>query len=137
MPLSQYSDQALLNALLGKSTFTAPANYFIGVSSTFPNYDGSTITAPTDTAYARVSTVSSDWNAANLGWPSFSLNANTITFAQALANWCNGNPITYITVHDALTNGNFLGFGAANPPFTVSASQVLSFALNTIIWQLQ
>ena len=115
MSFSNYTAQALLNSLFGKtSNFGALASaptIYVGLSSTTPTETGTNVTEPSGGAYARVSTVAGDWNAATSADPSVVTNANAITFAKATATWLAGANLTYAVLYDAATNGNFLGAG--------------------------
>jgi hypothetical protein len=116
MSLSNYTAQAILNSVFGKtsnfgSLGSAPTVY-VGLSSTAPNEDGTNITEPSGGSYARVSTASTDWNSATLADPSVLDNANDITFPQATADWLSGANLTHGVLFDASSGGNYLGSGA-------------------------
>jgi uncharacterized membrane protein len=138
MSLSNYTCQALLNSLFGKtSNFGALASaptIYVGLSSTAPNEDGSNITEPSGGSYARVSTAASDWNAATNADPSVLDNANPISFTQATADWLSGSNLTHFVLFDDPTGGNFLGGGALNTAKAVTNGDTAEFAagdLNT------
>lgn len=67
MPFTAYSDDALLNSLFGKtSNFGALGSaptFYVGVSSTTPNPNGTGVTEPSGSGYARVATTAASWNA--------------------------------------------------------------------------
>lgn len=113
---SNYTAQAMLNSLFGKtSNFGALASVptlYVALSSTTPTETGTNVTEPSGGAYARKATVAGDWNAATSADPSVVDNANALTFVQATADWVAGADLTHFVLYDALTSGNFLGFGA-------------------------
>lgn len=115
MSLSNYTSQAILNSLMGKtSNFGALASaptVYVGLSSTQPNADGTNVTEPTGGSYARVATSASDWNSATLADPSVIDNAVELTFTAATADWLAGSNLQYGALYDAPTGGNFLGHG--------------------------
>lgn len=116
MSFSNYSAQAILNSVFGKtSNFGALASVptiWVGLSSTTPAEDGTNITEPSAGAYARVQTAAVDWNAATDADPSVVTNANAITFPTATATWVAGADLTHFVLFDASTAGNALGSGA-------------------------
>lgn len=120
MSFSNYTSQALLNSLFGKtSNFGAlgsPPTFYVGLSSTQPNEDGTNVTEPSGGGYARMQTASSDWDTATNADPAVVDNVNDITFPQATADWVSGNDLTYGVLYDAATGGNFLGFGPISNP---------------------
>ena len=131
MSLSNYSAQALLNSLFGKtSNFGALASaptIYVALSSTAPNEDGTNVTEPSGGAYARVSTVAGDWNAATLADPSLVDNLNAITFPKATATWLAGANLTHVALYDAATSGNYLGSGALTVAKPVFIDDTASF----------
>src|SRR5690625_6018536 len=50
---SPYLEKAVLDHVLGTAAFTAPSAVYVALSSTDPGADGSSITEPTYTGYAR------------------------------------------------------------------------------------
>jgi hypothetical protein len=113
--LSQYSHQALLNALLGKTsafgTLSSRPTFYVAASSTKPTTTGGNVTEPSTGAYARVETAPADWTAATDADPSVIENAEIITFPEATADWLAGGNLGFAPIYDAAENGNFLGFG--------------------------
>ena len=102
MANSTYLDNALVNAMVGKTTFTAPANVYIGLSTTAPTTAGSNITEPVGNGYARVPVPGSSWNSASNGTAT---NSAAITFPTATGSW---GTATYIVAYDAASSGNYL-----------------------------
>ena len=120
MSFSNYTAQALLNSLFGKtSNFgalgSAPAIY-VGLSSTTPAEDGTNVTEEAAGAYARQLVVAGSWNTATLADPSLIDNSVAITFPQATADWLTQDNLTHAVVYDAVTSGSYLGTGALSTP---------------------
>ncbi len=136
MSFSNYTAQALLNSLFGKtSAFGALASrptLWVGLSTTTPAEDGTNVTEPSGGNYARVQTAAADWNAATSADPSVVTNANAVAFATASASWTGGSNMTYAVVYDAETSGNYLGKGALGTPKPVLNGDTPSFAPGTI-----
>jgi hypothetical protein len=100
---SDYLENKVLDHLMGRTTYTAPASLYFALYTASPSDSGGG-TEVSGGSYARVA-VSND--AAN--WPSAAAgtkrNASTITFPEATASW---GTIVAIAIHDASTAGNLL-----------------------------
>jgi hypothetical protein len=136
MSFSNYSSQAILNSLFGKtSAFGALASaptIYVALSSTTPTETGTNVTEPSSGAYARVTTAASDWNAATNADPSVVTNANAVTFPTATGNWVSSANLTYFVLYDNLTAGNYLGSGALTVPKPVLNGDTASFAAGAL-----
>ena len=129
MSFFNYLENAVLDHIVGKTTYALPTCY-IGLSSgAAPNEDGTGVTEPVGGSYARVSTAGADWNAASAGATS---NANAITFAQATADWSAGANLTYLVAYDAVTAGNPLFYGALTVAKPVLNGDTASFPAGDI-----
>lgn len=136
MSLTNYGEDALLNALFGKtSSFGALASrptLYIGLS-TATLTDAGTITGePTSTGgYARIATAASDWTASS---GSGIVSATPFAFAESTLAWSTGaTELTDFFIADALTNGNMIAFGSLTTHRTVNAAGVtLSFAAGSL-----
>jgi hypothetical protein len=89
--------------VFGKSTLTADANLYLGLSLTDPGPTGSVITEPSGGSYARKQTSPSDWNSSS---SQQTTNANDLAMVKATADWgwC---PWAFII--NASTGGTFRG----------------------------
>ena len=129
MSFSNYTAQALLNSLFGKtSNFGALASrptIYVALSTADPLEDGSGVAEPTGNGYARVATTPADWNDATLADPSVIDNANAITFPQATGAW---GTITHFALYDAAVGGNYLGGGALSTSKAPTTGDTPSFA---------
>jgi hypothetical protein len=136
MPLSEYTDQAILNSLFGQtSNFGALASaptIYVGLSSTTPNPDGTGVTEPSGGGYARVSAPSTSWGAATLANPSVIQNSATLTFPTATASWAGGANLTYVVLFNASTAGTVLGYGALTTAKPVLSGDTASFAASAL-----
>lgn len=102
-------EAALLDHVFGKATYTAPANWYVGLSTTTPTETGTNFTAPAGGAYARVSTAAANWNAAVGGDPTILDNSAAITFATATGDW---GTITHAGLFTTSTGGTVQIWGA-------------------------
>lgn len=95
---SNYLENALINATLRATTYTAPATVYVGLFTSDPTDAGSG-TEVSGGSYARQSaTFTAPSNGATVS------NAD-ITFPQATAAW---GVVGWIGIFDALTTGNLL-----------------------------
>lgn len=109
MSFSNYTSQAVLNSLFGKtSNFGAlasePAKY-VALYTTAPAEDGTGGVEVSGTGYTRVSTAAADWDVATLANPSVLSNAVDIEFPQAGGAW---GEIVAFGIMDATSAGNYL-----------------------------
>ena len=109
MSFSNYTNQAILNSLFGKtSNFgalgSAPTIY-VALFTTKPGEDGTGETEVSGGSYARVTTAATDWNDATNADPSEVTNANEISFGTATAGW---GTVTAVGFYDASTGGTML-----------------------------
>jgi len=96
--ISNYLEQALINATIRNTTYTSPATVYVGLYTTDPT-DANTGTEVSGGSYARQSVT--------FGAPSNGLSASDadVTFTQATANW---GTVGWIGLLDASTSGNLL-----------------------------
>jgi len=96
--MSNYLENALINASLRATTFTAPSVVYVGLYTTDPT-DAGTGTEVSGGSYARQS--------ATFGAPSNGVSTTTadITFPKCTSSW---GTVSHIGILDALTTGNLL-----------------------------
>jgi hypothetical protein len=116
--MSNYLENALINATLRNTTFTSPSTVYVGLYTSDPT-DANTGTEVTGGSYARQS--------ATFGAPSdgaSSINA-AIEFPQATGSW---GTVAYFGILDASTSGNLLYHGALTVSKTIDTGDVFKFA---------
>ncbi len=128
MSFFNFLENNVLDHVVGKAAYTSPTVY-IGLSSTTPAEDGTSVTEPSTGSYARVTTGASDWNNASAG---ATANAQAITFAQASGDWVSGSDLTHLVAYDALTVGNELFFGLLTVAKPVLSGDTASFPTGDI-----
>ena len=108
--LSNYLENALVNAVLRNTTYTSPATVYVALYTTDPT-DADAGSEVSGGSYARQSVA--------FDAPSNGATANTagLTFPVATANW---GTITHVGIRDASAAGNLLWHGA------LSASKVIN-----------
>lgn len=125
MSFGDYLENALLDHVFSKTTYTGPASLYIGLSTTTPADDGTNITEPSgDDGYARVAVTNNatKWPAASGGSKS---NGEAISFPIATGDW---GEITHFIVMDDPTAGHMLGFGELTAHRDIITGDVPSFA---------
>ena len=110
--LSDYAENALLNHLLRRVTFTSPSTWIsLHTGSLLDDGTGAEVSGG---GYARIQVASGNWDAAAAGATE---NANDIDFGTATGNWGN---ILFVGVWDAATVGNLLLRGELTASKTVN-----------------
>jgi hypothetical protein len=120
--MSNYLENALINATLRNTTYTSPTTVYVGLFLTDPTDAGSG-TEVSGGSYAR--------EAMTFGAPSngVSVNSAAVEFDQATGNW---GTITYFAIFDALTSGNMLYHGALTASKTIETGDVFKFATSSV-----
>jgi hypothetical protein len=113
--ISNYLENALINAVLRNIPYTSPAAVYLALYTSDPT-DANTGTEVTGGSYQRQQIT---FGAPNDGMVS---NSNEILFPVATANW---GTVTHIGILDAATGGNLLFYGAVTTPKTISTNDQL------------
>ena len=117
--MSNYLENALINATLRNTSYTSPTTVYVGLYTTDPT-DANTGTEVTGGSYARVS--------ATFGAPSdgVSTNSASVEFPVATASW---GTVTHMGILDALTSGNLLYHTPLTTSKAVASGDTLKFAV--------
>jgi hypothetical protein len=120
--MSDFLENALINATLRNTTYTSPADVYVGLFTTDPTDDGSG-TEVSGGSYARtIATFATPSNGAS------STDAD-VQFPQATANW---GTVTHFGIFDALTTGNLLYHGALTSSKTIETGDVFKIATGNL-----
>jgi hypothetical protein len=113
--MSNFLENALINATLRNTSYTSPAVVYVGLYTTDPT-DANTGTQVTGGSYAR--------QASTFGAPADGGSTTTadITFPTATADW---GTIPYFAIFDAVSAGNMLYHGALNNSKTIQTGDIL------------
>lgn len=116
--MSNYLENALINATLRNTTYTSPATVYVGLFTTDPTDAGSG-TEVSGGSYARKS--------ASFGAPSNGASSTDadVQFDQATGNW---GTVTHFGIFDAATSGNLLYHGALTSSKTIETGDVFKIA---------
>lgn len=121
--MTNYLENALLNAVLRNTTYTSPATVYIGLHTADPTETGATGELAVANGYAR--------EAVAFGAPSdgVSTNSGAVTFTASGGNW---GSITHFTIWDASSAGNCLLYSALDTSRTVNDGDSLEFIIGAI-----
>ena len=131
--LSDYSEIGVLNAMLRGINFTAPATNSLRLALFFADpTDSGTVNEISGAWYAR--TLTGAWNNPSaVGSTYQSSNVASITFAPVTGA---SVTVTHIGIFDASVAGNMLFSAPLTSSKTLQIGDVLSFAGNSIVIQL-
>ena len=117
--MSNYLENALINATLRNTSYTSPATVYMGLYTSDPT-DANTGTEVSGGSYARV--------AVTMGAPSdgVSTNSAAIEFPQASGSW---GTVGWIGILDASTSGNLLYHTALDTSKTISSGDIFKIAI--------
>jgi hypothetical protein len=122
MSMSDYLENALLNAVLRNTSYTSPSQVYIALFTSDPT-DAGTGTEVTGGGYARQPIT---FNAPSNGQVT---NAADILFPVATASW---GTVTHIGIYDAASGGNLLFHGALTTSKTISTDDQIKIAAGDI-----
>jgi hypothetical protein len=128
------TDQNILQFVLGKAAYTAPAGCYAALFSSTPTADNGTFTELTGSAYARATIDAANapaaWSAATQDAPgAWKTNANQISFPTASGGW---TAATGYGVYDASSAGTLLYWGTFGSATTVGSGATASFAAGAL-----
>ena len=125
--MSDFLENALINATLRNTTYTSPTNVYVGLFTTDPTDDGSG-TEVSGGSYARViATFAAPSNGVSV------TNAD-VQFAQATATW---GTVTHFGIFDALTTGNLLYHGSLTASKTIETGDVFKITAGNLTVTLE
>ena len=125
MSFGDFNENAVLNHVFGRTTFTASAALQIGLSTTAPTDAGGGITEPSGSGYARV-TVDNNKTTFSVSSGGSLSNAVPITFTKATGSW---GTLTHFFITDGT---NFYGAGALSPSRSIGTDDIAAFAAGAL-----
>ncbi len=130
--LTQYSQKALLDHLLGIAAFTMPTEIWLCAFTADPGETGSFADEVDASGYGRIE-ITGLMSATNLG-TGISSNEDAVTYDAALADW---GAVSHMGIADAETGGNLLVKNAMGSTRTINTGDVLDFAVGAITGRLK
>lgn len=120
--MSNYLENALINATLRNTSYTSPTTVYVALYTTDPT-DADTGTEVSGNAYARQSVT---FSAPSGGVTS---NSAAVEFPQATGSW---GTVAYIGLRDASTGGNLLYHTALDASKTIATGDVFRIAIGSL-----
>ena len=121
---SDYLENAVLDHVLGNTTYTQPSTLYIGLWTADNGLESGTLTSEVSGgSYARETVT---FHTAASGSSS---NTATVTFPAATANW---GTITHVAVMDAATSGNVLFHGAVTTSKTIESGDTFQISAGNL-----
>jgi hypothetical protein len=120
--MSNFLENALINATLRNTTYTSPATVYVSLWTSDPTDAGSG-TEVSGGSYART--------AVTMGAPSngVSLNSADVTFPTATASW---GTVGWIGINDALTTGNLLYHTPLDTAKTIDSGDIFKISTGNL-----
>lgn len=121
---STYLSRALLNHVFRGLAYAGPGTVYVALNASDPTDAGNNTELALTNGYGRVGVPStiSYWTAPGTAGSAEQIqNSQNVTYGVPTGDWNSGNPITWVSLWDALTSGNMLGSGALGTPRTVLA----------------
>lgn len=117
------------NVFGSKKDIPLPGTYYIGLSMTEPNQDGTGVSEPVGGNYSRVAVTS-------LSEPVDGMITNSaeVEFNDSTEDW---GTMNYYVVYDASTNGNLLIYNALEKPRIVQSENQVRFKPEAITFTLE
>ena len=120
--MSNYLENALVNATLRNTSYTSPATVYVALYTTDPT-DADTGTEVSGNGYARQSVA---FSAPSNGATS---NSSAVEFPQATGSW---GTVAYIGLRDASSSGNLLYHTALDASKTIATGDVFRIAAGSL-----
>ena len=119
---SNYLENALINAALRATNFTAPTTVYVSLYTSDPT-DADTGTEVSGGSYARTS--------AAFDAPSNGVTQNTsdVTFPTATASW---GTVTHVAIHDAASAGNMLFHTPLDTSKTIDSGDIFKITAGNL-----
>jgi hypothetical protein len=120
--MSNYLENALVNATLRNTSYTSPTTVYLALYTSDPT-DADSGTEVSGGSYARQSIT--------FGAPSngASTNSAAIEFPQATGSW---GTITHVGIRDALTTGNLLYHTPLDVSKTIASGDIFKIAIGSL-----
>lgn len=120
--MSNFLENALINATLRNTSYTSPATVYVGLYTTDPT-DANTGTEVSGGSYART--------AVTFGAPSNGVTTNSaaVEFPQATGTW---GTVGWIGILDASTSGNLLYHTPLDASKTIASGDIFKIAAGSL-----
>jgi hypothetical protein len=131
MPSSAYLANKVLDHLLGKTTYTAPATVYLALFTTMPDDSDANGVEVSASGYARVAVTNNTTN-----FPSASARNKKMAVQFAFPAFAQAGIVGF-GLYDASTSGNLLFSERLNNTIDISAAVAARFAANALQFTLR
>lgn len=128
MSATNYAKNQSLDLQFGGSSYTPPANYYMGLSTTTISSSGSNATEPVGASYARVQ-IPNDKSHFTYASSGCLVNSGSIAFPTSSGSW---GTITNIFLSDASTSGSIWFYTVLGSPKIVQDNTLVSWSASAI-----
>lgn len=132
MPITYAQSNRLLDYNFGGTSYTLPAKYWLALSTTAMQQDGTGCTEPTGNGYARVG-IDNNKTTFSVAADGLLKNNIQVQFPESTGAW---GTVTHIAIFDSKTAGNLLYYDALAESRIIETQTTLMFMSNTISIQL-
>lgn len=132
MPITYTQSNKLLDYNFGATTYTLPAKYWIALSTTAIQNDGTGCTEPVGNGYTRVG-IDNNKTTFSVAENGILKNNIQVQFPESTGSW---GTVTYIAIFDSETEGNLLYYDSLAESRTIETQTTLMFMPDTITMQL-
>jgi len=127
LSITYLASGSILNYNFGATAYTAPTNYYVGLSTTHISNSGSNATPPVGYGYARVVITNDKATTFGLASSGCLVNKAVITFPVSSGSWG-----TILDVYLADSASSVWYFQALATPTVVQSGTTISFAASAI-----
>lgn len=133
MGFSTTVKNAVLDFLFGATSFSAPAEYYVALSTTQPTDSGANVNEPSGGGYARLGILNNgtNWVAASAGEKA---NAGDLSFPTASSLW---GTIGWWCLYDAVSGGNMKHWGVLQTARTIDIGDQFRFLAGDLVIRLR
>jgi hypothetical protein len=125
---TNYAKNKMMDYSFGAVSFTPPANYYLGASTTTISSSGSNATEPVGASYARILIPNTKGYFSNSSSGCL-VNSGSLAFAESSGSW---GTIVDLGLWDALTSGSIWHYTTLTVPKIVQDATVISFSASAI-----
>ncbi|ETR66384.1 MAG: hypothetical protein OMM_12858 [Candidatus Magnetoglobus multicellularis str. Araruama] len=125
---SNYGANKIADHLFGSTSLGLPSTWYVAVSSTAPQADGTGVTEPTDGAYTRIAITN---NKTNFGSAVAGTLSNLVEKSFPESTIDQGT-LTHWVIYDALTGGNYWYYGELTNSRNVEIATVLKLPVGEL-----
>lgn len=126
--ITDYQAEKVLRNLFNGNAISNPTKYYVALSTTTPNANGTGFTEPSGMGYIRqgLTRGTTDFNTYTNGKIS---NKTVVTFPESTGTW---GLITHFGLYDAEASGNLLYYGRLDRDRLIDSESILIFPSNTL-----